>query len=716
MNTDQTKKNTISVFLIKMFILCVLGVSLNLVLSHLCGVLGIPLYLDSVGTVFTAGIGGALPGILVGLLTNLIKSTEDISSIYYGTLNVMIAVVVALFAQKGLKAKHIVPLILILSVIGGVFGSILTWFLYGFATEGISAEWAAKIYDAGLSVKFLSQLSADYLIDLIDKIITVLVAFVLIKIIPSRMTSELHKYGWHQKPMNDEELATINKAKVRQISLRAKILLLVSVAVTIIAIVAIGIGYMLFRETTIRDHTEFAQGIVKYQTDCIDPEMIETYLAYGEAAPGYKETKEKLKLTFDSSDNIRFMYVYQIQENGCHVVFDMDTADVKADRVGVTIRYPVDIEKHLDDFLAGREVAPTISNDSRYGWVLSIYEPVYDRAGTCVCYSCVDISMNQLTETTHAYLAKQISLFLGIFIMVLTLGVWMADYNIIYPLNAMSHGASAFAYTSTKERDRSVERIKELDIRTGDEIENLYYAYSQTTEDSMRYLSAVRKKSKQIDKLQGGLLLVLADIIESRDKCTGDHIRKTAAYTRIILESLQKRGDYKDKITNEYISNVERAAPLHDIGKINIPDAILNKDGPLNDDEYETMKGHAEAGYHIILKAIESLDESGYLQQAKHMAHSHHEKWDGSGYPQHLKGEEIPLSARIMAVADVFDALTSRRSYKDPFPFEKAISIISEGAGRHFDPTIVEAFLAEKEEVKRVAESFGEIERDNSDD
>ena len=716
MNTDQTKKNTISVFLIKMFILCVLGVSLNLALSHLCGVLGIPLYLDSVGTVFTAGIGGALPGILVGLLTNLIKSTEDISSIYYGTLNVMIAVVVALFAQKGLKAKHIVPLILILSVIGGIFGSILTWFLYGFATEGISAEWAAKIYDAGLSVKFLSQLSADYLIDLIDKIITVLAAFVLIKIIPSRMTSELHKYGWHQKPMNDEELATINKAKVRQISLRAKILLLVSVAVTIIAIVAIGIGYMLFRETTIRDHTEFAQGIVKYQTDCIDPEMIETYLAYGEAAPGYKETKEKLKLTFDSSDNIRFMYVYQIQENGCHVVFDMDTADVKADRVGVTIRYPVDIEKHLDDFLAGREVAPTISNDSRYGWVLSIYEPVYDRAGTCVCYSCVDISMNQLTETTHAYLAKQISLFLGIFIMVLTLGVWMADYNIIYPLNAMSHGASAFAYTSTKERDRSVERIKELDIRTGDEIENLYYAYSQTTEDSMRYLSAVRKKSKQIDKLQGGLLLVLADIIESRDKCTGDHIRKTAAYTRIILESLQKRGDYKDKITNEYISNVERAAPLHDIGKINIPDAILNKDGPLNDDEYETMKGHAEAGYHIILKAIESLDESGYLQQAKHMAHSHHEKWDGSGYPQHLKGEEIPLSARIMAVADVFDALTSRRSYKDPFPFEKAISIISEGAGKHFDPTIVEAFLAEKEEVKRVAESFGEIERDNSDD
>ena len=161
-------------------------------------------------------------------------------------------------------------------------------------------------------------------------------------------------------------------------------------------------------------------------------------------------------------------------------------------------------------------------------------------------------------------------------------------------------------------------------------------------------------------------------------------------------------------MTDEYINNVVRAAPLHDIGKINIPDAILNKDTRLTDEEYEIMKGHANAGYEIIEKAIANLTESGYLEQAKQMAHYHHEKWDGSGYPEHLKEEQIPLSARVMAVADVFDALLSRRSYKEPFSFEKAMSIIKEGSGKHFDPKVVSAFEAASEEIKKISERFAD--------
>ena len=222
----------------------------------------------------------------------------------------------------------------------------------------------------------------------------------------------------------------------------------------------------------------------------------------------------------------------------------------------------------------------------------------------------------------------------------------------------------------------------------------------------MQYLSDVRKKSKQIEKLQGGLLMVLADIIESRDKCTGDHIRKTAEYSRIILKKLREKGEFKDILTDEYINNVVRAAPLHDIGKINIPDAILNKDSRLTDEEYEIMKGHAYAGYEIIEKAIANLEDSGYLEQAKQMAHYHHEKWDGSGYPDHLTGENIPLSARVMAVADVFDALLSKRSYKEPFTFEKAKSIIIEGSGKHFDPKVVEAFVEAEEEIHEISKKF----------
>ena len=544
----------------------------------------------------------------------------------------MMAVATTLFTRDGLKKKHIIPLICVLAAIGGGLGSIMTWFLFGFAGEGVTADLAIWFHSHVFSSRFFSQITADFLIDLGDKTITVIAAGLALWIVPDSVIQNLLIHGWRQKPLDKNELHDINRTKVRQISLRSKLMLLISVAVTVIAAVSIAIGYSLYRETTIQDHTEFAKGIVKYQKDCIDPDMVETYLVQKRAAPGYKEVEEQLRLTFISSENIQFMYVYQIKEDGCHVVFDMDTQEVKANEPGVVISYPDDIEKHLDDFLAGREVEPTVSNDNRFGWVLSIYEPIYDSNGKCVCYSCVDISMSKMQDLMRAYLAKQISLFLGIVIMVLCLAVWLSDYHIIFPLNSMSHGASTFAFKSTEERDESVERIKSLQIRTGDEIENLYAAYAHTTEESMRYLTESRRKTQQINKLQGGLLMVLADVIESRDKCTGDHIRKTAEYSRVILEKLKEQGEFPDILTDEYINNVVRAAPLHDIGKINIPDAILNKDTRLTDEEYEIMKGHANAGYEIIEKAIANLTESGYLEQAKQMAHYHHEKWDGSGY------------------------------------------------------------------------------------
>ena len=158
--------------------------------------------------------------------------------------------------------------------------------------------------------------------------------------------------------------------------------------------------------------------------------------------------------------------------------------------------------------------------------------------------------------------------------------------------------------------------------------------------------------------MQNGLIMVLADLVESRDKCTGDHIKKTAEYARVIMEQLKKDGVYSEELSDEYIEDVVRSAPLHDIGKIQIPDAILNKTSGLTSEEFEIIKSHTIAGKNIITSAIDMVSEetSGYLNEAKNLAYCHHEKWDGNGYPQKLSGEDIPLSARIMAVADVFDA------------------------------------------------------------
>ena len=172
------------------------------------------------------------------------------------------------------------------------------------------------------------------------------------------------------------------------------------------------------------------------------------------------------------------------------------------------------------------------------------------------------------------------------------------------------------------------------------------------------------------------------------------------------MEELKREGVYADQLTDEFISNVFKSAPLHDVGKIMVPDAILNKPGKLTDEEFEIMKSHAAEGGKIIEQMIEKVPESEYLYEAKNLATYHHEKWNGKGYPEGLAGEAIPLSARIMAVADVFDALVSDRCYKKGFPYPKALSIIREESGSHFDPKVVDAFFAVQDEALQIADAF----------
>ena len=262
--------------------------------------------------------------------------------------------------------------------------------------------------------------------------------------------------------------------------------------------------------------------------------------------------------------------------------------------------------------------------------------------------------------------------------------------------------ARKFAYDTEEGRDKSVEQLQGLDIATGDEIENLYESLSKTIAETVGYLEDVQAKGEEITHMQNGLIYVLADMVESRDKNTGDHVRKTAAYVRLIMEKMREKGLYPEILTDEYMDDVANSAPLHDVGKIMVSDTILNKPGRLTDEEFATMKSHTTAGNRIIASAMALVSDSGYLKEAKNLATYHHERWDGTGYPSGKAGEDIPLSARIMAVADVFDALVSKRSYKEPFSFEKAMSIITEGAGTQFDPQIAAIFAESEEEIRAI--------------
>ena len=231
------------------------------------------------------------------------------------------------------------------------------------------------------------------------------------------------------------------------------------------------------------------------------------------------------------------------------------------------------------------------------------------------------------------------------------------------------------------------------------------------TNDSVRYVSDINRKNETIRKMHDAFLLTLADMVENRDQNTGDHIRKTAAYVKILLEELKRESVYTEQLTDRFMRNVVSSAPLHDVGKINVSDVILNKPGKLTDEEFEIMKTHTTAGGNIISSIIDKVPDSDYLYEAKNLAMYHHEKWNGKGYPSGLAGEDIPLSARVMAVADVFDALISNRCYKKGFPYEKAFGIIREERGRQFDPKIVDAFFAAEDQILEVADKFSEKEK-----
>ncbi|MBP5260733.1 MAG: HD domain-containing protein [Clostridiales bacterium] len=702
---DQRFKNSRS------FILCILGVALNFLLSYLVGILGIPLYLDAVGTVITAALSGYIPGIVVGLITNILKfAAGDDSAIYYGTLNVLIAVVAAYATRKLFYKKPlgIIYTILACSFCGGVLGSVLTWFLYGFANVGITSTLAQKIFDLGLVNEFFSQFTADVLTDILDKTITILAACLVLWFVPDDIKRSFRLFGWRQAPLSRDLRDEVHKVVKGTKSLRTRLVVLITAATMTIAIAAIAIGFVLYRQGLIDTYLKLGSGIASYAASIIDGDRVDDFIENGHDAEGYDLIYTKLEAIKASSPNIQYLYAYKIEEDGCHVVFDLDIDGDTGAAPGEVIPFDEGFADYIPDLLEGKTIDPIITNDT-YGWLLTIYVPVYDSQGNCACYACVDISMLSLLGESHAFFAKQISLFLGVFILILALGLWLAHYNIIMPVNSMAVSAGKFAYESGESLEQSVDRLRDLHIGTGDEIENLYHSFVKTSEDSVTYLKNIQEQSETISNLQSGLILVLADMVESRDQCTGDHVRKTSSYSGVILEGLRELGYYTDIINDEYISDVINAAPLHDIGKIKIPDRILNSEKKLNNDDFETMKLHTIFGRDIIDNAISNVPDSGYLMEAKKLAEFHHEKWDGSGYPHGIKGQEIPLSARVLAVADVFDALISKRSYKEPFSFEKAMNIIKEGSGTHFDPKVVEAFVHMQDTVKNVADEFYEI-------
>jgi putative two-component system response regulator len=236
----------------------------------------------------------------------------------------------------------------------------------------------------------------------------------------------------------------------------------------------------------------------------------------------------------------------------------------------------------------------------------------------------------------------------------------------------------------------------------------------QFLQDQNRHLEhLVIERTRQVMQMQEATILAMASLAETRDNETGNHIRRTQAYVAALARRLRDHPRFRAVLSDDNIDLLYKSAPLHDIGKVGVPDRILLKPGKLDAEEFELMKLHTVYGRDAILAVEKHLGGSnGFLTFAREIAYSHQEKWDGSGYPQGLQGDAIPVSARLMAVADVYDALISRRVYKPAFSHEEAVGIMRQGHGTHFDPDILDAFLQIEEDFRAIAHRYRDDEHD----
>jgi adenylate cyclase len=216
----------------------------------------------------------------------------------------------------------------------------------------------------------------------------------------------------------------------------------------------------------------------------------------------------------------------------------------------------------------------------------------------------------------------------------------------------------------------------------------------------------VKKRTQELAVTQQATIIALASLAETRDNETGDHIKRTQLYVKALAQYLKHKPKYRQRLDEGFIEQLVICAPLHDVGKVGVPDLVLLKPGRLTPEEFEEMKKHTTYGMEALKRAERDMGDNSFLRLACEMAHTHHERWDGKGYPQGRQGEDIPLAGRIMAVADVYDALISHRVYKPPYTHEEAVEIIRQGGGTQFDPDVVAAFLALSEQFRAIKDSL----------
>lgn len=299
---------------------------------------------------------------------------------------------------------------------------------------------------------------------------------------------------------------------------------------------------------------------------------------------------------------------------------------------------------------------------------------------------------------------------LGLLLLTVSIAMYL-NVQVFNPLWDLAEHIFQFGIRAFDGVPKHVERRDEIGVLAREfaaMVERLNVAEKSNKRYQKHLKQLVMDRTSELAATQEATILSMASLAEYRDPETGGHIKRTQNYVRTLALKLRENPKFRDFFDDDTVESLYKSAPLHDIGKVGIADHILLKPGKLTDEEFEEMKKHTTYGRDAIIAAEQKLGSNSFLRFAREIAYTHQEKWDGSGYPQALKGDDIPIAGRLMAVADVYDALISRRCYKEPFPHARAVEIITEGRGKHFDPDMVDAFLQLAETFREIAYQYAE--------
>lgn len=587
--------------------LCIVSVLINVVFARLAqflsGHFGMQLWFDTIGTILAAVLGGYLPGIFVGLVTNFMKGFMDFASIYYSAMNVLIAATSAFLANNGfLTKKWKIPFfIFVMAFIGGVIGGILPGIINSIPSSGFFA---------------------DLLWDLVDKTITVSIVVIIVRMIPPATRDMLRFNGWRQTPLTKSDLEEIKKTiKCRSIFLRSKIIFILAAALVTLAVTASTISFVLYRNALISEYSDFAREVTIAVSEVLDHEKIDEYISSKGADKEYLEVMHKLEDIKTTSPAVKFIYIYKIEDDGGHVVFDLHSNSAKDAAPGKLVKFDSAFEPYLPTLRQGGEIEPVIA-DSAFGELLSVYTPVKNSAGKTVSYIGADIDMSMIVGKELNFLVQMVFLFLGFVILIIAIVVWFVDYNVIFPINSMTMRTSEFAYRGENALGGNVEKIRRLDIHTGDEVENLYKAFTKMTEDTMGYVDKIVSSAEHIAQIHSTFGKVVSPqvrdfLLSDNPDLGGQDIDVTVMFCDIRgFTTVSERLEPKEIVSmlNRYFTRLEKPI-VENGGIINkyIGDAIMAVFGvPLQSETHAYDAWKAAQGMREQLAALnEELKSEG---------------------------------------------------------------------------------------------------------